>query len=124
MAYGVKVIVLVEIGIPSLRRETYNQGENQALISYELDLLKEKRDLAALRTFSYKRRFERYFNSKVKERRFKEGDLMLRKFLPNTKEVNAGVLGPNWEGLYVVVDVLRPGAYKFKRLDGKSVLRS
>ena len=90
-------MIPVEIGIPSLWRETYNQDENHALISYELDLLEEKRDLAALRIASYKRRSERYFNSKVKERRFKEGELMLRKVLPNTKEVNAGVLGPNWK---------------------------
>ena len=40
---------------------------------------------------------ERYFNSKVKERMFKEGYLVLRKVLPNTKEVNTGVLGPIWK---------------------------
>ena len=57
-------------------------------MSYELDLLEEKRGLAALRIASYERRSERYFNSKVKERRFREGDLVLRKVLPNTKEVN------------------------------------
>ena len=49
---------------------------------------------------------ERDFNSKVKEKRFKEGDLMLRKVLPNTKEVNARVLGPNWEGPYSITEVL------------------
>ena len=84
------------------------------LSCYELNLLEEKRDLAALRTASYKRRSERYFNSKVNERRFKEGELVLRKVLPNTKEVNVGVLGPNWEGPYMIADVLRPGAYKLK----------
>ena len=72
-------MIPVEVGIPSLWHETYNQDENQALISYELNLLEEKHDLAALRTAPYKRRSERYFNSKVKEKRFKEGDLMLRK---------------------------------------------
>ena len=61
----------------------------------ELDLFEENRDLVALRTALYKWRFERYFNSKVKERRFKDGDLVLRKILPNTKEVNVGVLRPN-----------------------------
>ena len=60
---------------------------------YELDLLKEKRDLAALRTTSYKWRSERYFNSKVKEKRFKEGDLVLRKVLPNTKRSMSGFSG-------------------------------
>ena len=75
-------------------------------MSYELDLLEEKCDLATLRTASYKRRSERYFNSKVKEKRFKKGDLMLRKVLPNMKEVNVGVIGPNWEGLYSIAEVL------------------
>ena len=40
------------------------------------------------------------------ERRFKESDLVVRKVLPNTKEVNARVLGPNWEGPYVIAKVL------------------
>ena len=75
-------------------------------MSYELDLLEEKRDLAALRTASYKQPSERYFNSKVKEKRFKEGDFVLRKVLYNTKEVNAGVLEPNWEGPYRIAGVL------------------
>ena len=114
-------MIEVEVGIQSLRRETYNPDENRALMSYELDLLE---DLAALRTASYKRRSERYFNSKVKERRFKEGDLVLRKVLPNTKEVNARVLGPNWEGPYIITDVLRPRTYRLKRLDGKTVPQS
>ena len=98
LAYGVEAMIPVEVGIPSLRRETYAKDKNHALMSYELDLLEEKYDLAALRTASYKRRSERYFNSKVKEKRFKEGDLVQRKVLPNAKKVNAGVLGPNWEG--------------------------
>ena len=78
----------------------------------------------ALRIISYKRRPEKYFNSKVKERRFKEGDLVLRKVLPNTKEVNAGVLGPNWEGPYIIVEVLWPRTYRIKRLDDKLVPQS
>ena len=66
----------------------YNQEENFALQQYKLDLLEEKRDLVAQRVTSYKRRSERYFNSKVKEMRFKEGDLVLRKVGINTKEVS------------------------------------
>ena len=49
---------------------------------------------------------------------------MLRKVLPNTKEVNAGALGPNWEGPYMIANVLQPGTYKLKRLDGKVVPRT
>ena len=114
LAYRVEAIIPVEIGVPSLRRETYNQEENFLLQRYELDLLKEKRDLAALRVASYKRRFKRYFNSKVKEKRYKEGDLVLRKVGINTKEVSTKVLGPNWEGPYIMKGVVRPGTYKLK----------
>ena len=117
-------MIPVEVDIPSLQRKSYDQEQNHALQCYELDMLKEKRDLAALRISSYERRSERYFNSKVKERRFKEGNLVLRKVLPNTKEVNAGVLGPNWEGPYIITEVLRPGTYRIKWLDSKSVPRS
>ena len=77
MAYGVKAMIPVEVRIPYLRRETYNQEDNFVLQRYELDLLEEKHDLAALRVASYKRRSERYFKSKVKERMFKEGNLVL-----------------------------------------------
>ena len=123
-------MISVEVGIPSLRRETYSQEENHAFMCYELDILEEKRELAALRTAhalrtaSYKRQSGRYFNSKVKKKSFKEGDLVLRKVLPNTKEVNAGVLGPNWESPYMIAEILRPGTYRLKRLDGKMVPRS
>ena len=86
-----------------------------------MDLLEEKRNLAALRIASYKRQSERYFNSKVKERMFKEGDLVLRNVLPNTKKVNYGVLGPNWEGPYIIAEVLQPRSYRIKQLDGKFV---
>ena len=96
LAYGVEAMIPVEIGVPSLRRETYNQEENFILQRYELDLLEEKHDLVALRIASYKRKSERYFNSKVKERRFKEGDLVLKKINSNTKEASVGVLKPNW----------------------------
>ena len=99
----------------------YNQVENFTLQRYELDLLEEKHDLAALRVAFYKRRSERYFNSKVKERRFKEGDLVLRKVRINTKEVNAGVLEPNWEGPYIIEGIVQPGTYKLKWPDDSAV---
>ena len=77
LAYEIEVMIPVEVGIPSLRCVTYDQEENHALKQYELDLLEEKYDIVALKIVSYKRRSKRYFNSKVKERRFKEGELIL-----------------------------------------------
>ena len=117
-------MILVEIRVPSLRRKTYDQEENFILQRYELDLLEEKGDLSALRIASYKRQYERYFNSKIKEMRFKESDIVLRKINSSTKEVSAGVLGPNWEGPYIIDGVVWPGTYKLKRSDGSLVPRT
>ena len=106
LAYGIEAMIPIEVSIPYLRRETYNQEENHALQCYELDLLEQKCDLAGLKIASYKRQSESYFNSKVKDRRSKEGNLVLRKVLPNTKEANYGVLRPNWEGPYIIAEAL------------------
>ena len=48
LAYRVEAMILVEVGIPSLRRETYNSEENHSFMCYELDLLEEKCDLEHL----------------------------------------------------------------------------
>ena len=37
--------------------------------------------------------------------------------MQNTKEVNVGVLDQNWEGLYTVINIVQPGAYRLKKLD-------
>ena len=117
-------MILVEIGVPSLRRETYNKEENFALQQYELDLLEEKLDLAALRIAPYKWRYKRYLNLKVKKRRFNEGDLVLRKINSNTEVTSTRVLRPNWEGPYIIEGVVRPGTYLLKRPDGSLVPRT
>ena len=117
-------MIPMEIGAPFLRRETYNQEENFALQQYELDLFEEKRDLAAFRVAPYKWQSEKYFNSMVKERRFKEGGLVLQKINSNTKEVDARVLGSNKERLYIIKGVVRSGTYKLKWLDGSLVPRT
>ena len=90
----------------------------------ELDLLEETRARALLRVAAYQQRSARYFNSKVKDRRFKVGDLVLRKVMQNTKEINAGVLGPNWEGPYIVIEVIQPRTYRPEKLDHAPVPRA
>ena len=95
MTYGVEAMIPVKVGVPMHRREFYNQDTNHELMCGELDLLEETRAQALLRVIEYQQRSARYFNSKVKERRFKVGDLVLRKVIQNTKEINAGVISPN-----------------------------
>ena len=70
LSYEYKAIVPVEIGMSSLRRKNYDQDENHLLQRHELDFLEEKRNDSQLRVVAYQQCTARYFNSKVKPRRF------------------------------------------------------
>ena len=61
----------------------------------------------------------RYYNAKVKPRKFFIGDLVLRKVTLATKDPTQGKLGPNWEGPYKVVEIRRQGTYHLKDTNGR-----
>ena len=63
----------------------------------------------------------KYFNSRVKDQKFQVGDLLLRRVFLNNKDTTAGVLGPNWEGPYLMEEVIPPGTYKIARLNGELI---
>ena len=60
----------------------------------------------------------RAYNKKVKSRHFDEGDLVLKKILPNQRDTQ-GKWAPNWEGPYVVKKVFSGGALMLQEMDGK-----
>ena len=80
-------------------------------------MLEEKREKAQMRVAVYQQRAARYYNSRVRERTFRVGDLVLRKVLPNTRDPGAGVLGANWEGPYQVAQCIPSNTYKLARMD-------
>jgi len=83
-----------------------------------------RRDSALVRIQNYQNETARYYNSNVRQRRFHEGDRVLRKVFQNTTEPNAGKLVTNWEGPYLISKVVRPGVYELADLNGKAVPRS
>ena len=60
----------------------------------------------------------RYYDSKVKEKKFKVRDTVLRQVFRNTKEPGAGALGYSWEGPYQITEVLKSDAYRIADLAG------
>ena len=119
LSYGYKVMVPIEIRMSSLKRENYDPDQNNLLQRPEIDFLKEKQCDSQLWVAIYQRRTARYLNSKVKTRRFKIGDLVLRKVLQNK-----GALDLNWEDLFKIAEVLAPGAYKLSYLSGEHISTS
>ena len=88
-----------------------------------LDLLEERRELAAIREQNYKRQLEKYYNSRVQKCEFLAGDFVFRNNEASEQEPS-GKLAPTWEGPYKIQQVLSKGAYKLERLDGTEVPRT
>ena len=87
-------------------------------------LIYEVREDAMKRMAKHKEAMARYYNKKVKVRRFNTGDLALRKVSQATNDPSQGKLGPAWEGPYEVVRYSREGSYYLKSLDGQELPRS
>ena len=65
----------------------------------------------------------RYYNQRVKLKRFNPGDMVLRKVSQATKDLKDGKLGPNWEGPYKVARYSRRGSYYLEDAEGKPLPR-
>ncbi|KAL5551203.1 hypothetical protein UlMin_001379 [Ulmus minor] len=121
LAYGVEAVIPIEISLPTFRVDNFDEESNDVLLALATDLLEEKREISQVRAAALQQTIARYYNSKVKLRRFVKGDLVLRKVFLNTKEKGVGVLGPNWEGPYRVRAIIRPGTYELETLEGRAL---
>ena len=78
-------MIPVETGVGSPRREEFQTNGNNEKLREESEFLYEKCKQAMMRNATYKQRTIRCFDRWIKERRFKVGDLVLRKVFLNTK---------------------------------------
>ena len=118
-----RTMIPMDIEMPTYRTQYFKPDHNGYNLRVKLDLLEERQDVARLRTTAYQQRSARYYNSKVRHRILRIGDLVLRKVTLNTKEHGVGSLGPTWEGPYKIVKVVRPGTFKLEDRARKEVLR-
>ena len=86
LTFGTKAIILVEVRLTSFRVKTYEDQKNQQELNSNLDLINEVREEAMKRMTKHKEAMVRYYNRKVKVRRFNMGDLVLRKVSQATKD--------------------------------------
>ena len=100
LTYGTEVVIPIEVGVTSIRRETFNEECNDNELRLNLDYLDEVRDQASNKMTKYQLKMAEYYNKRVKLRRLDIGDLVLRKITTTTKDPAQGKLGPTWEGPY------------------------
>ena len=84
MMYGAKVVIPVEIGLPTSWNDVFQVVGNDQLLYKHLNLIKQKSDVASVRLANYQQRICRGYNKGIKNREFILGDLVLRKVLGNT----------------------------------------
>ena len=122
ITYGMEAIIPMEIGMPTIRTNTLEQGSTDLMIK-DLDIVDELQESAAIRIASYQHRLERSYNKRVKPQAFQPGDLVLRKVFENMTDPTAGKFQPNWEEPYLITRVGEYGAYALDNLDGTPVPR-
>ena len=90
-------MIPAKVEFPGVRRRLLPEREelNNAMLLDNLDLINEHRDRALVRIQNYQHAAAKYYNYNVRNRRFNEGDLVLRKVFQNTAERNAGKFGAN-----------------------------
>ena len=95
LTYGTEAVIPVELGLTSLRREFFDEQNNDDQLKQNLDFLDEVRDQAAQRMAKYQQKITEYYNRRVKLKKFNIGDLVLRKVTLAMKDPTQGKLGPN-----------------------------
>uniref|UniRef100_A0A2N9ILK1 Integrase catalytic domain-containing protein n=1 Tax=Fagus sylvatica TaxID=28930 RepID=A0A2N9ILK1_FAGSY len=123
LAYGIEVVIPLEIRLPMIRTTEFDTEQNEDNLRMDLNLIEERRDLAMIRLASYQRQMKRGYDKNIKPRSFQIGDLVLRKVVANTRNLNDGKLRPNWEGPYKVVSFTEIGSYILENMDGKPIPR-
>ncbi|XP_063947571.1 uncharacterized protein LOC135152047 [Daucus carota subsp. sativus] len=123
LAYGAEAVVPLEITHTSLRVQQYEPEANEEGMRLALDMIDEIRDEAHAKIVENQKRASYYYNLRVKERYFREGDLVLRK-VEASGVGPKGKMAPNWEGPYQIKAVTGHGSYKLQTLEGIEVPRS
>ena len=111
----------MEVGLTSFQVKNYEDQKNQQELNSNLDLIDEVKEEAIKRMAKHKEVIAKYYNRKVKVRRFNTRDLILRKVSQATKDPSQGKLGPAWEGPYEVICHSIESSYYLKSLDGQEL---
>ena len=121
LTYGNEAVIPAEIELTSYRVDNHNKARNDEAIRLQLDLVDEVRAIAEQRLARYQDCMAKHYNSRVRHRDFKIGDLILRKVMGTARDPTQGKLGPNWEGPYRIISWQRKGTYYLETIDGQKL---
>src|SRR4051812_24513224 len=106
MVYGAEAILPSDILHDAPRVAAYYEDDAEESIRLDVDLLEKERVLACQRSAIYQQKLHSYHSRRVRNRSFKEGDLVLR-----LKQKKSQKLSPPWEGPFIISKALLNGSY-------------
>ena len=95
LTYGNEAVIPAKIGLTSYRVDNHDEGRNDEAICLQLNLVNEVRATAEQRLARYQDRIAKHYNSRVRRRDFKVGDLVLKKVIGAARYPTQGKLDPN-----------------------------
>ena len=122
LTYGMKAIVLTEIGMPTIRTEILKEANVEA-ITKDLNIIDKLREAVVKSIASYYQRLANLHNRHVKLCTFKSRELVLRRVFEKMANPTYKKFQPNWEGPYTVVRVGTVGSYALRKPNGTVVRR-
>ncbi|GKB58063.1 hypothetical protein Tco_0914249 [Tanacetum coccineum] len=78
LVYGSEAVIPIEISMETKRVQDFDYKENEKRRREDLDVLEERREMAAIKEAHYKQKLEGYYNKNVKPSTFKPGTYVLR----------------------------------------------
>ncbi|XP_027769606.1 uncharacterized protein LOC114075323 [Solanum pennellii] len=122
LVYGTEAVIPRDVEIPSLRIIVEAEIEDTEWVKTRLEqlaLIDEKRLTAVCFGQLYQQRMARAYNKKVHQRHFEVGQLVLKRVLPHQEEAK-GKFSQNWQGPYLIKEVLSKGALHVTDVEGKT----
>ncbi|GJZ63996.1 reverse transcriptase domain-containing protein [Tanacetum coccineum] len=93
LTYGNEAVIPVEIGMPTHRTMMINEALNNDELRLNLDLLPERKEMAAIKEAKYKKKMEQQYNKRVRPVSFLLGKYVYQRNEASRAE-NQGKLGP------------------------------
>ena len=109
MVYGAEAVLPHDLKFGAPRVTGYEEEEAEEALQDDKDTADEARDAALAKSEGYQDKLRTYQSSRLRTRTFNKGDLVLRLIQEKVHK-----LAPQWEGPFIVSEVIGGGAYRLK----------
>jgi hypothetical protein len=104
----VEVVLPPKVYLESARVAHFNPKDQAEARELDANLLEERRNTTLSNVRKYQTALKKYDNKSVVQRELNIGDLVLKK---DIRTKNKHKFSIPWEGPFIIVDVMAPGAY-------------